>query len=501
MDASPPPEDLTATFGTFLGGSAWERIQGVFVDGAGMIYVVGQTHSADFPATQGAFDTTKSGPSGNGNQLDRADGFVAKLSPDGSQILWATLLGGSRRDAAYGVRTDSFGDVYVVGSTGSDDFPTTVGAYDPTFNGPTRSNGLTDAFVAKLSADGSQLLWSTYVGGAAATEENPRASLLIDETRGRIYMAGTTVGGTDFPTTTNAFQPNYGGGHADAFVLALSLDGSALLHSTFIGGAGSDMGFTSLAAHPDGSIYVAGATSSADFPTTTGAFQQSIASGSPDDLWYVDGDAFLVRIQPDLDQLVFATYFGGDGGDSTSHNQGLAIDTSGRAVLVGFTQSSDLPTTSGAFRETPIGQQDGFVTIFSEDGSTLVSSTYLGGSLDDEFAGVSVGAVGRIAITGATNSTDWPTTSTAHQLQHGGRSDSFLTVFNSSLSKLTYSTYLGGNGSNSGGERGRGTWVGPNGGIVVVGTTDSANFPIVAPSPQGTFGGDQDGFIVGFGYE
>lgn len=510
-----------ADFGTFLGGAAWERAQGVYIDSQGYIFIAGQTHSPDFPVTPGAFQTHKFGPPGDTNQLDQSDAFVAKLAPDGSRVIWATLLGGSRRDAAYAVRTDSSGNIYVVGATGSNDFPTTEGAYDTTFDGPTHENALTDIFVCSLSADGRRLLFSTFVGGASATEENSRGALYVDEIRGRIYVAGNAVGGTDFPTTPGAFQRSYAGGEADAFIFALSIDGSRLLHSTLLGGKGSDMAQTAIMPHPDGSLYVSGATTSTDFPTTPGAFQTRIASGNPEDIWWMSGDAFIVRISPDLDRLIFSSYYGGSDADATSHNQGLSLSKDGLPVLLGHTRSVDLPTTVDAYDRTPNGMGDGFVAIFSEDGSKLLHATYLGGSGDEEFAGISVGPAGNVYLTGATNSLDWPVTPGAHQKNfangpgngvmgtirstfsshkefYTGPVDAVFTVLNPDLSEILYSTYLGGSGGHAGGERGRGSWVDRNGHILVVGTTDSADFPVLSPSVQAKFAGDQDAFIMGF---
>ena len=344
------PSSYTLSYGSLLGGNGWERAQGIHVANDGSVFLGGNTSSTDFPVTPGAFQTTKLGPTGNAGNSQT--GYVVKFDSTGQNIQWATYIGGSRRDQVYTVRTDLAGNVYAVGGTGSDDFPTTAGAYDETFNGPLQFNGLMDVFVAKFDPNG-QLLFSTFVGGATPGEENPRAAIEIDEQRGRIYVAGLTKA-TDFPTTPGSFQPNYGGGGEDGFVFALSIDGSTLEAATYIGGSGLDMAFTEIEQHPDGSLYIGGWTTSNDFPATAGAFQENLAGGR---------DGWVARISPDLDQLVYATYLGGDGEDAVNHNQGLAIDPNGRAVVIGTTDSSNFPTTVGAFQESGAGDTDAFITV------------------------------------------------------------------------------------------------------------------------------------------
>lgn len=505
-EQAPPLIRLTATNSTFLGGRHPDRAQGIHVDDQGYIYVVGQTHSKDFPTTPGAHDRVKSGRSGSVRQYDLADGFVAKLTPDGGRIVWSTFIGGSKREEVYAVRVDSQGNVYAIGSTGSPDFPATPGAYDTTFNGPIGPNFLSDTFVAKFDRDG-KLIFSTFLGGSAPRKnsgEDPRGAVHIDEARGLLYLAGTTTS-TDFPTTEGAFQRTYGGGASDGFVAALSLDGTKLVYSTYIGGSAGDMAYTEIEPHPDGSLYIAGATNSADFPVTPGAYQPKLASGHDGAKWQEDGDAFVARIAPALDRLVFSTYLGGGSFDEVSHNQGLAVDSAGRPVVVGMTSSSDFPTTAGAFSDLYKGMLDGFVSVLSEDGSKLEYSTYIGGAGEDETAAIFVGPRGRIHFSGSTQSSDYPITAGALQTSFGnGRTgsnvtDVFLSVLTKDLGALAYSTYIGGNGRVPWmGERGRGIWVTANGTVFITGVTDSANFPIIGAAVQPQYGGAQDGFLIRF---
>ncbi len=499
----PEPLELEPAGSTFFGGDRFERVQGVHVDAAGYIYLGGTTHSANFPATAGAFDTTKSGPAGNANQYALSDGYVAKLSPDATTVEWATFIGGSARESVYGVRTDSAGNVYAVGATGSPDFPTTAGAYDPTVNGPTGGASLGDSFVVRLSPDGSTLDFGTVVGGAAGSEENPRGSIQIDEANDRLWVSGLTSS-PNFPTTPGAFQTNYAGGANDAFVFALSLDGGELLHATYLGGSGSDMGYTKVSLHPDGSVLLAGTTSSPDFPVTAGAFQTTLASGAPSDDWYQDGDVYVARFSADLGDLIFASYLGGNASDAVGHNQGAGVDSMGRIVVAGSTSSTDFPTTPGAFSDSPQGGTEGFVAVIAEDGSAIEYATYVGGSDNESLSTMFVGPDDRVYITGTINSDDWPITDDAVQPSFGngaaggGYTDAVLTVFDPTLSVIEYSTFLGGSGTTSGAERGRGLWVTDDGSTYVAGATDSSDFPIVAPSVQADYGGGVDGFMFRF---
>jgi hypothetical protein len=488
---------VNETFTSYFGGSLYERVQGAFIDGQGVIYIVGSTHSSNFPATANTFQSVK--PSPQGASYDDSDGFVAKISADGSSIIWASYLGGSARESAYGVRVDSSGNVYVVGSTGSPDFPTTAGAYDETFNGPAGTSNLSDSFVAKFDPNG-QLLFSTFVGGASATpnpSENPRGAIHIDETRNRIYVAGGT-GASDYPTTPGSYQTSFAGGDSDAFVFALSTNGSQLIASTLFGGSGSDGAPSNIVQHSDGSVYIAGGTTSSDFPITPNAYQTTIASGLPTDSWTADGDVFVARLSADLDQLVFSTYIGGSDVDAASHNQGLAIDSNNRPVVYVDTKSFDYPTTAGAYSGSYAGGYDTAVSILSEDGSSLVASTFLSGSGDEQASGIFVGPGDRVYLSGETTSLNFPVTAQSFQTTYGGGGiDIYVTILTPDLSSLFYSTYLGGSGPGSWHERGRTVWVNDTLKVIVGGVTDSSDFPILGTPLQMNYGGGQDGILFG----
>jgi len=241
--------DPALVYSTYLGGSSFDLGQVIAVDASGNAYVTGQTGSTDFPATAGAFRTTFSG----GNN----DAFVSKLNAAGSALLYSTYLGGRNDDFGYGIAVDASGNAYVAGLTYSSDFPTTPGAFQTIYAG-----GSNVAFVSKLNAAGSALLYSTYLGSGFATGIAVNSS-------GNAYVTGEA--GPNFPTTAGAFQAT-SGGDQNAFISMLDPDGSALVYSTYLGGRGPDTG-DGIAVDASGNAYVTGRAGSSYFPTTPGAFQ------------------------------------------------------------------------------------------------------------------------------------------------------------------------------------------------------------------------------------
>jgi hypothetical protein len=371
-------------YSTFLGGSGFERGQGIAVDSSGNAYVAGITFSTDFPTMNPIQPALAGGQ----------EAFVTKLNAAGSALVYSTYLGGSSDDVGTGIAVDSSGNAYVAGVTFSTDFPT-VNALQSTCGGC--SSGLPDAFVTKLNAAGSALLYSTFLGGSGFDNGH---GIAVDSS-GNVYVTGQTVS-TDFPTVNPIQAANAGAG--DAFVTKLNAAGSALVYSTFLGGSNTEIPL-GIAVDSSGNAYVTGQTLSTDFPTMN-PFQAANAGGS---------DAFVTKLNAAGSVLVYSTYLGGSRGDAAF---GIAVDSSGNAYVTGITNASgaaasdDFPTVN-ALQATcggcSIGFTDAFVTKLNAAGSALVYSTYLGGSEDEIAFGIAVDSSGSAYVTGLTHSIDFPT--------------------------------------------------------------------------------------------
>ncbi|MGD0289798.1 MAG: SBBP repeat-containing protein [Candidatus Binataceae bacterium] len=453
--------DPSLVYSTYLGGSNIDGAYGIAVDSSGNAYITGFTYSTDFPTTAGAFQTTSGGSQ---------DVFVSKLNSGGSALIYSTYLGGSLQDDPAGVAVDSSGNAYVTGETYSSNFPTTAGAFQTTLA------GTINGFVSKLNSSGSALVYSTYLGGSNA--DNGQA-IAVDSS-GNAYVTGNTDS-SNFPTTAGALQTTFGGGSFNAFVTKLDSGGSGLIYSTYLGGSGRDIG-RGIAIDPSSNAYVAGETSSSNFPTTAGAFQTTLAGSK---------NAFVSKVNSGGSALVYSTYLGGSGPDDAT---GIALDASGNAYVTGITDSSNFPTTAGAFQTTLAGSENAFVSKLNSGGSALVYSTYLGGSNDDYGNGIAVDSSGNAYVIGYTVSSNFPTTAGVFQTALAGTSAAFVSKLNSGGSALTYSTYLG--GSTAGENSGEGIAVDSSGNAYVTGGAQSSDFPTTAGAFQTTFGGDGDAFVT-----
>ena len=461
--------DPVLSYSTYLGGSGVDSGFAIAADAAGNAYLAGQTSSPnDFPVTPAAFQTTFVGPNW--------DGFVTKLNADGSALLYSTYLGGNGFDRAEAIAVDDAGNAYVTGRTSSGDFPTA----NPL---QLANNGGSDAFVTKISADGSALVYSTYLGGTGDDAGIPLRTtqgIAVDAT-GNAYVTGTTVS-VDFPTTAGAFQTALGG-FWDAFVAKLNADGSGLIYSTYLGGVSGDRAF-SIAVDDGGNAYVTGGAGPG-FPTAS--VLQPTSGGS--------SDAFVTKLNADGSAIVYSTYLGGNDFDL---GEGIAVDSAGNAYVTGQTSSGNFPTAS-ALQPTFGGSIDAFVTKLNADGSAIVYSTYLGGNEIDLGTDIAVDASGNTYVTGSTNSPNFPT---ANPFQGTlGSSlfpgDAFVTKVNADGSGLIFSTYLGGSGQENTCLCG-GIATDPAGGTYVTGDTVSVgDFPTANPL-QSAFAGGVDAFVAKF---
>ena len=350
-------------------------------------------------------------------------------------LVYSTFLGGTGFDRSFAIAVDATGAAYVAGFTSFGDFPTTSGAFYPVVR-------YYDAFVTKLSADGSSLAYSTYLGGSSFDE----AGAIAVDANGAAYVTGHTQS-SDFPTTSGAFDTALSG-NSEAFVTKLSADGSSLAYSTGLGGSTIDDA-RGICVDPTGAAYVTGTTYSSDFPTTVGAVYTSLSGHS---------DAFVTKLSADGSSLGFSTYLGGSrsgggtggGGGGDEHGRGIALDATGAAYVTGVTISIDFPTTRGAIDSALSGYYDAFVTKLSADGTSLSYSTFLGGDGEEAGQGIAVDALGAAYVTGYTLSSDFPTTRGAVDTALGGYSDAFVTKLSADGSSLAFSTYLGGTASGGG---------------------------------------------------
>jgi uncharacterized protein (TIGR03437 family) len=381
-------------YSTLLGGDDFDISNGVAVDRDGSAYIVGETKSENFPATGRAVQRSKA---------DGSDAFVAKLSPDGSALVYSTFLGGDETDLANGVAVDAAGSAYVTGVTYSEDFPTTSGAYQTKFAAGR------DVFASKLSADGSRLLYSTFIGGSGTDLAN---AVAIDMA-GNAYLAGLT----------DARRAN---GITDAYCVKLDPTGGKVVYAKLFGGLGHEEA-TAVAIDAAGNAYLTGATFSKDFPTTAGAFQRQSKSpefqlGSP-----FGYDAFVVKIDPRGENLLFSSYLNGT---RASRGQAIALDPDNNIVVAGHTLSPDFPITAGALPPPPSEELfKGFLAKLNPAGSELVYSTRFGGSGYDQAWDLALDPAGDVYVGGFSTSNDFPTTGGAAQPGHGGAFDAFLVKF------------------------------------------------------------------------
>ncbi len=448
-------DPLVLVYSTFLGGSGTDGCGDIAVDSTGSIYVGGYTNSIDFPTKNPI----------QGYRAGDYDVFITKINSAGNKLIYSTYLGGSEEDGRCGfaLALDSEGAAYVAGYTVSSDFPTKnpIQGYKA---------GDYDAFITKINASGTALVYSTYLGGKAY---DGVADIAVD-TKGVAYMTGYTYS-IDFPTK-NPIQGKKAGGH-DVFITKINASGTDFVYSTYLGGSEIDAGF-GIAVDSESSVYVTGYSNSFDFPIKN-PIQESNAGGY---------DAFITKINATGTTLVYSTYLGGSVFDVAYT---IAVDSEGAAYVTGGTDSIDFPTKNPV-QETNAGEHDAFITKINASGTALIYSTYLGGSdADGGDGGIKVDLEGAAYIAGQTESTDFPTKNPI-QRTYAGDGDIFIVKVNSSGSDLIYSTYLGGSEM----DIPNGMVIDSEGAVYVTGWTDSIDFPTKDPIQGSYGGGDRDILII-----
>ncbi|MEZ5987820.1 MAG: hypothetical protein R3F30_01575 [Planctomycetota bacterium] len=395
-------------FSTYIGGSANDIPYTLATMPDGSLVVAGSTASNDYPSTKGSLQPTFGG---------YGDGFVTRLAPSGTTLLWSTYFGGagSSQEEVRALHVDRAGRVTLAGWARGGGLPTTTGAYMPKQPSTTAFN----PFVAQLDPAGAKLQFSTFCGG---TNFGMAKTVALDS-NGNVLIAGHS-GSSDYPTTQGAYQTSPGstGLNYDAFLTKLDPTGSKLLWSTYLGGLGMDT-IEAIRVVEGDDVVLAGWTRSTNFPGTNGVIQPFFAGGTN-----FRGDCFLTRINAAGSALRWSTYLGGKGGEEIRR---LEVDPAGNLVVVGATGSTDFPVTKGAWRETGGGQvwsDDTFAARVSPDATRLLYSSYVFGAqyMSNSLLGLAIVDDGDAVLGGSTNQTAAPVTTGAFQGKHAGGIDGWV---------------------------------------------------------------------------
>ena len=452
----------------------WEGVEILEVGASGDMILrteIGEMRDAAPSAFQGAGEgvSCRFVPRGPLSYGFECDGWDPRRPLVIDPLVYSTFLGGSAGEMGHGVALDARGNIYIVGWTGSSDFPTTPGAFD------TSRNGNQDVFVSGIDPSGRTLLYSTFLGGS----RDDRGYGIAVDPAGNAYVTGE-IHSSDFPITPGAFDTSHNtGGNADGFIAKVSASGGSLIYSSFLGGSLSNLGF-GIAVDGAGNAYVTGRTSSLDFPTTLGAFDASHNGGL---------DVFVAKVDSSGGSLLYGTLLGGSSADI---GRAIAVDGAGNAYVAGGTQSPDFPTTPGAFDTSLDGNSDAFVAELDSSGGNLLYSTVLGGSSGDGVGGIAVDGAGDAYITGATASSDFPTTAGAFDTSLDGIQDVFVAKVDSSGGSLLYGTLLGGSSADTGSA----IAVDAAGNAYVGGWTQSPDFPTTTGASDASHNGLRDSFVV-----
>lgn len=470
--------DPVVTFSTHLGGNRQDEIHDMVVDRNGNVIVVGRTSSEDFPVVGGT-----SHPS------FYSDGFVTKISTSTSTILFSTYFGGEQNDSIIAVALSASGEIVLTGTTESADFP----IHNSHIPGGQELQAPDDCFVTMLSADGTSIIHSSYLGGSghSISTGNDIVKGVALDADGNIYVAGVTTS-SDWPLV-HPLQTSLRG-FRDAFVTKLSVTGR-VVYSTYLGGSSEDEA-NAITVDSNGEAIVTGGTHSEDFPVRFPLQLDQPGSNPGSFASYID--CFVSKLTPDGEGFVYSTYLGGNNYD---YGNDIAVDADGAVYVVGRTDSVNFPTTVSAYQRAHAGSADVFVTKISASGNARLYSTFLGGELLDAYPHpkLTIDSRGRICIAGSTDSTDFPLVrptqaTNAGTIHRAFGGDAFVARFNEDGTSLDFATYLGG----SDGETVTAIAVDSYDQILVAGYTLSYDFPL-HNAIQGRNEREDDAFITLFG--
>jgi hypothetical protein len=390
-------------FSTYIGGSFEDKVYGLDIDAEGNSYITGSTISYDYPTKNSLYSSY--------HDSLPFDAFVTKLNSSGTALVYSTYLGGSNKDIGLGIAADPSGNAFVTGYTLSLNFPITSSTYDNSFNGGTVKG---DAFVTKLNNTGSGLIYSTYIG---AEGEEYATSIAVDAL-GQAFITGFT-NSLSYPTAPAfVYDRTFNGGVGDAFVTVLNSLGNNLIYSSFLGGTQYDEG-RSIAVDGSGSAYLTGATVSTNFEIYAGAYDSTFNGGT---------DIFISKFNPQGTYLNYSTYIGGVDNDIPN---GIALDNINRAVITGYTSSTDYPITCDAGNLNNSRFTGFFITQLNQNGRKLDFSVNLGSSGEETGNSIDVDPSNDIYVGGFTNSPNFPVTNGYDSIVNGS-TDGFIMKFRTS---------------------------------------------------------------------
>ncbi len=388
-------------------------------------------------------------------------------------LLASTFMGDGGNDWGNAITVDESGNVFITGYSWSDNFPTTAGSYEGTFN------GVKDAYVSKFTNDLSTLLVSTFIGGSSWDNG---LSITVEST-GDVIVSGAT-GSSNFPIAGNAYDNTYNGGSNDVFVCKLDNDLSSIIVSTFIGGNDDDYGYD-LTLDNTGNIFVTGRTESTDYPAI-GGFDIDFNGGFE--------DVFVSKLNNGLSALLASTYIGGstdEGADA------IITDDAGNVFISGFTYSDDFPTAGMPFDSTHNGSGDIYIAKFNNDLSVLSSATFIGGSNFEESHAIAMDSAQNVFIAGYTGSSEYPSTPGVYDNAFNGNHDAIITKINNNLSEILASTFIGGADDDDcyglvieGAEN-----------VFITGISFSTDYPVTGNAFDDTHNGDRDIFVSRFSFD
>lgn len=460
-------------YSTFLGGKELDQLREVILYKDGSILVGGQSHSDNYPTTTGVIQPDYAGePAGSGYPgIFGGDMILSHLSADGRKLLASTYFGGSKQErSVYAMALDKQGNIIFSSVTRSKDLPTTPDACQHSYGG-----GPLDMMAAKVTADLSRLIWSTYIGGKGKDENRAGFALDPDD---NVVLAGLTTS-PDF-ATPGAFEAR--GNGWDVAIAKLKADGSKLLFASRFGGSENEA-LLGVAVGADATIHYLGHSWSDDMPVVNALQPESGGSrGSVDSIYG--------SLSADGTKLLQSSYLGGSRDEYGEHP--VLLLTDGSRILTGNTGSSNFPVTANALDTRYNGKTDAYIAKLSADGRSFDFVTFFGGSGDDMLLSPVVDKTGNIYVVGETTSRDMPVTADALQKKLSQGSDGYFGIISPDGSKLLYGTYLGGSGN----DIVRSIAISKTGAVYLVGKTSSSDFPVTSQAFQTSIGGNSDGFIV-----